>query len=255
MPGMPMSSTAAEGLWVRTHLERRGTVVCGQHVGAEATQQSAEALGRVDVVVDHEDALARDPCSRRARLLRQSTAGSWSSGRRTTNSLPDARAGAARLDGAAVQRDDAAHQRQADAETALRTAGALGLREQLEDFRQARPARMPTPLSRTDDRRPDRRAARARELDLAAVVRVLRRVVEQVAEDLREPHRIGVELERLAAEIDRQSVVPAASISGRAGLDRAADRRASRSTRCLRSSILPRVMRDTSSRSSTSRTR
>src|SRR5207237_807047 len=45
-----------------------------------------------------------------------------------------ARAGAARLDGAAVQLDEAAHQRQADAEAPLRTIERLlGLDEEVED--------------------------------------------------------------------------------------------------------------------------
>ena len=68
--------------------------------------------------------------------------GSGRPGRRTTNSLPRARAVAVGLDRAAVQLDQPLDQRQADARArpATRSSDAVHLGEQLEDARAACPA-------------------------------------------------------------------------------------------------------------------
>ena len=63
-----------------------------------------------------------------------------------------------------------------------------------------------------------------RQPDPAARLGVLGGVVQQVAEDLLQPGRVGVQPDRLAAAASTVSSWPPSSISGRARLDRAAAR-------------------------------
>ena len=105
---------------------------------------------------------------------------------------PLARARAVGLDGAAVQLDQAADHRQADAQTALGAVqGGVGLGEQVEHPRQhvGRDAR-----ARIPD--PDRRRVAfppGRQGDVPALPGELDGVVEEVADDLGQPCRVGVD--------------------------------------------------------------
>ena len=120
---------------------------------------------------------------------------------------------AVRLDAAAVHLDQPAHQRQADAQPALRAVErAVDLGEQVEDARQHLGG-MPMPVSRTR-MTASSSSALHREGDRAAFLGVLGGVVEQVAEHLGQPHRVAVDAQRLARQRDGQ-LVPFGSISGR----------------------------------------
>src|SRR6185437_339423 len=108
---------------------------------------------------------------------------------REGRALPFALAG--RGERAAVHRREAAREAQADAETAIGggAAAAIDAREHVEDAIDL--------LERDADARVDhadaRDAALARELDADALPfgRELRRVMQQVAEDLHQPHAVG----------------------------------------------------------------
>ena len=113
-------------------------------------------------------------------------------------------------------------------------------------------ASMPEPLSATSTTA-DSPSRRSRSVDLAAGRRVFGGVVQEIADHLREPGRVGVDRQRLGRDFEDKIV--------RAGLDQRpaeVDRRLAASRRsngALRNSTLPWPMRDTSSRSSISRTR
>ena len=113
-------------------------------------------------------------------------------------------------------------------------------------------AAMPIPVSRTRHQRCAVVAPRD-DADAPARVGVAHGIVEQVREHLRQAHRVGLDQQRLPAAGRRSARGAAASISGRL-VSTAAAITSARSTTPLRSSILPRVMRDTSIRSSTRRT-
>ena len=126
MPGMPMSSEH-HGRMVarRRHVERIRAAVGDVHVGAQQAQQHREAVGGVAVVVDDQD--ARD-AARRGRSCGAAGpilagASPAAIGRRTMNSLPLPETVAARLDAAAVHLDETLHQREPDAQAALRAPG------------------------------------------------------------------------------------------------------------------------------------
>ena len=112
-------------------------------------------------------------------------------------------------------------------------------------------AGMPIPLSRTETH--DLVAAplggRAR---CGPRLRVLGAVGEQVAEDLGQPGQVGVEEDRLGRQRDGQ-LVPGRLDGGRA-VSTALLTTSASGTRERRSSILLRLIRETSSRSSMSRT-
>ena len=94
-----------------------------------------------------------------------------------------------RRDRAAVQLDQAAHQRQADAEPAA--ARGRALRSPWTNRSKTRGSSsggMPTPLSRTVEHAPSASGSH-RDVDRAAGRRVLQGVVEQVGDDLLEPGR------------------------------------------------------------------
>ena len=92
----------------------------------------------------------------------------------------------------------------------------------------------------------------AGEPDRTALFGVLGRIVEQVGDYLGQPHRIGLHHERPRWEADRQLVQTGVD-ERPARLDGGAHDGAQVNS-LLASSILPRVMRDTSNRSSTRRT-
>ena len=130
---------------------------------------------------------------------------------------------AARLDVAAVHPDEVAHDRQPDAEPAARPVERrVALREEVEDEGQE--------IGRDADPRvpdPDRDAvalALRRQPDGATPRRVLGGVAQQIADDLRQTRRIGVEAHRVAGQRDRERM--AARVDARADhLDRLLDDR------------------------------
>ena len=109
------------------------------------------------------------------------------------------------------------------------------------------------PLSRTDD--DDFVAFPPRdEADPAALVRVLGGVVQEVGEHLREPHRVR-RRPAAARRAGRCRAGAGATRSAGCTVSTALATTSPISIGARRSTILPRVIRDTSSRSSTSRTR
>ena len=130
------------------------------------------------------------------------------SGSRTTNSLPRPQPVAVGLDRAAVHLDEVLHQRQADAQPALRPCGRRG-----PPGRTARRLRGSMSRGDADARVPDPEHRLAPlplrgQPDPAAFGSVyLAALVSRFADDLGQPHRVGVE---------RQPVRPAARRSARA---------------------------------------
>src|SRR5947207_13189819 len=107
------------------------------HLVPRSLQGLREHLGGIDVVVHDQDAPALMGAARWSSAL------GWTrllpgGGRQTDDELAaPPRPLAERVDGAAVQLDQAAHQREADPEAALRAIGQLiPLDEQLEHRRQ-----------------------------------------------------------------------------------------------------------------------
>ena len=130
---------------------------------------------------------------------------STSSGSRTRNSLPRPGPSLRASTVPPCMLDQAAHERQADAESALRSPRrSIDLHEHVEHLRQ-RVRRDADAVVLDADHRLAVLAARA-DRDAAAVIGVLRGVVEQVGEDLRQPHRIAADEQRLGVEIDGQLV-------------------------------------------------
>ena len=231
---------------------------CATRTGGPGATQLREHLGRVLVVVDDQNAAAgrggrtpRPPAARRARPLAV-----WAelNGTRSTNSLPFPGPSLARLDVAAVQLDQAAHDREAEAEAALRPVEGLALLHEQVEHIGSISAEMPMPVSRTRERDVRRLAPGRRPRS----GRPDRCTSPRWSAGSRRPAR--------AASDRRRRRRPAAGTSATSSLvalleaagspSRPPWRRCRRSRRArVRSSILPRVIRETSSRSSTSRTR
>ena len=159
---------------------------------------------------------------------------------------------ALRLHRAAVHLDQRLHQREADAEAVARALErAVDLREHVEEPRQASRGAMPMPLSRT---RMTASAPPAHgQLDVAAVVGELGGVVQQVAEHLGQPRRIGVEHAPGSAAASPSARGVAARSQRRGGLDRLVARRRQVDRLPAQLDLAPRDAR-MSSRSSTRRT-
>ena len=103
-----------------------------------------------------------------------------------------------RGDAAALHLDQPSHEREADAEAALRAVErALELRERLEHHRQR--ARGDAHAGVAHAEHGIATFVRQLDLDLAARVRVLRRIVDQVAEHLREAREVAADADRLSA--------------------------------------------------------
>ena len=149
-----------------------------------------------------------------------------------------------------------ARERQADAEAAL-AARVVGRpsRLNISKMRGSASGAMPMPLSRTliAHRRRPRAAPTARCAPPSCGV--LGGVVEQVGEDLREPHRIAVQPQRLGGQRDARAGGRAAWIERLAGLDGVAHDRRQLDALAPQLEACRGVMRDISSRSSTRRTR
>ena len=118
---------------------------------------------------------------------------------------PLARPVAAGLDAPAVQLDQPLDQRQADAEPALRPhQRRFRLREHLEDARQHLGGDADAVvLDRHDHVAP---LPLGTQPDAAAFLGVLGGVVEQVGEHLGQPHRVGLEVDRLRRQGDGELV-------------------------------------------------
>ena len=107
------------------------------------------------------------------------------------NSLPRPRPSLCAVDGAAVHLDDPFHERQADAEAAARaSAGAIGLPEHVEHARQH--LGMDAHAGVLHAHHGLVAFAADRDRDRLAGLAVLRAVVEQVGEHLRQPRAVAV---------------------------------------------------------------
>ena len=245
MPGRPMSSRTTSG-WNRPALagrrRRRGRV---RPRGRCSFKQACQALGGVDVVVDDQDAAGRPARAARRRGPAPGRRGGpvAGRGRRTTNSLPWPGPSLCGLDRPAVHLDQPPHERQADAQPALRPVErAVRLREQVEHARQHVRRDADAGVADADDAPAPSVSRSALSQMRPPGVGVLGRVVEQVGEHLGQPGRVAVHPDRLGGKLDRQ-----AGGRGRrsaAGWPRRpAATTAARSTGSIRRRILPRVMR------------
>ena len=217
------------------------------HLVAVQSQHLRDALGGVDVVVDHQDRGGRDAASARRRGA-SSAAARRARGSRTTNSAAPAGALAEGLHRAAVHLDQPAHQRQADAQAALRAVErSLSLHEQVEDA-PSRSARDADAVVAHDDDRLVLSGVAASVMwppaavYLAALLSRLQNTCARRVGSARQLGRRGTERELVPLRVDQRP----------AHLDRLR-RAAPSSSGCLRSSIFPWLTRETSSRSSSRR--
>ena len=133
-----MSSRQTSGLKTLATSERRRAVVGGLDLVAQVAQEIGDALGGVLVVVDDEDALAARVRGRLRADGRRGPAGRYhlercpaGRERKLDDELaPLARPVAVRRHLTAVQLDEAAHDRQAETEAALRAVERLRLLEE-----------------------------------------------------------------------------------------------------------------------------
>ena len=224
MPGRPMSSSTSVGRAPVGGVERRRPVVRDVHVVAEAAQQHRRAPSAAStVVVDDQHAQRRraapvgaPPAPAAAR--RAAGAGAAAGARRTRCPRPGPSLCARRRE-PPCSSTSAAHQREADAEAALRAVerARRPARTGRRRAAAARPA-MPTPLSRTriDDlaalaRGRRARCGRRRSVYLAALLSRLASTCDR---------RVGVGLEHSGSggSVDRQRV--AALLDAAAGSPR-----------------------------------
>ena len=250
-----MSSSTTSGRSARPPRSPASAVVRRDGLVAVELQQHRERLRAVLVVVD-------DRMRRRAAPPRgvgsRGDAGRGRArpaiGRRTTNSLPLAESRAVRLDRAAVHLHQRLHQREADAEAAVRALERRSTCVNISKTRSSCVGGMPMPLSRTRDHGLARRPRSTVSRDRAARSRVLAGVVEQVAEHLRQPRRVGVAGRSAPAGSVTVELVAQRSASGRRRPRRPARSPAPARRARVRSSRRSCVMRLMSSRSSTRRT-
>ena len=237
-------------------IDRFEAVVGGGRFVALSSQQHGQARGRVAIVVDDQDASAvvTRSCSPVAVSGLFAGALSTRTGKRTMNSLPCPRPVAAGFDAAAVHFDQPLDQGEADSQPPLRRGlRAVDLREHVEDAATCSGA-MPMPLSLTETTTSSP-STRGAEPEAPAGLRVLGGCCSA---NWRKPGpgRPGSASsdDRLLGQVDRPSDV-ARLVDERDWQDSTACATTSASsTDSRRSSMLSRVMRLTSSRSSTSRT-
>ncbi len=197
----PGGSAAATGRAPRGR-RARGHGLPGQ---LRAAAQSDSAASRLSSTTRTRGAAAH-ASGRQARELPLDVRGRAREAARRTRCPAAARRSSAATR-AAVQLHQLPHQREADAEPALRALErSIGLHEHVEDARQ-QVGEMPMPRSRTrHDRR--RRSRAGDDRDRAARLGVLRGVVQQVGEHLREPRAVGVEPDRLGRQLDARARGP-----------------------------------------------
>ena len=204
------------------------------------------------VVVDDQDATWRDAIGPRRRRRRGTSARMLHDRQPHHELAAPPFAGAARLDAAAVHLDQPAHEREPDAEAALRSLPRpVDLREHVEDAVEAVGRNARTGVLDRDHGLVI--APLDAHGDGAAGVGVFAAVVEQVAEHLSETHRVGAQVNRARtgtapATCDRTRRPTAATLPPP---DRSP---IASSSGALRSSRRLCVMRLRSRRSSTSRT-
>jgi hypothetical protein len=208
-------------------------------VRAAVAEQHHEAVGGVPIVVDHEHPVrhaigGRD--RRRCRPLDSIHDG------QPYDELGALTVGVACLDAAAVEHHQVADERQADAEPArARRVARHTLHEEIEDG--------------IDESRIDAGSGIAHRYDRVAILaagahpdvtargRVARCVVEQVREDLRETDGVGLDEERLVAQVDVESMTSALDRRAR-GFDGVAQRRAEVEGRAPELDLATRYPRD-----------
>lgn len=104
---------------------------------------------------------------------------------------------ATRLDPPAVQLDDAAREREADADAARRAPACwFDLREHFEDRRQLLPWNPDAVVAHRDDGL--LAIARGGDLDSPARVGVSRRIVDEIGEHLSKANRVAIDLQGLS---------------------------------------------------------
>ncbi len=184
--------------------QRAAPVVHHLNASAEHLQQQAHAVRGITVVIHHEDA-GQGQAGRRLGLFRRRNAALAE--RQAHRELASAAGTVARRDHApAVQLDQIAHQREADAQPALRMPSArMALRKHVENVRQ-RIGRDSGAIVVHRDHHVLTFAARAQR-DAAARCGVLGGIVEQVGEDLREAHHVRLQHDRLRGKRHRELVL------------------------------------------------
>ena len=255
-----MSSSATSGENVSSLASACGPSCATSTAWPRSTSASASAVGGVLVVVDDQHAAARrspaaDPRHHRDRARRARRTPSTAAGSGTTNSLPLPDAVAVRLDGAAVQRDQRLDDAEPEAEPAFRAVQPLPpLHEQVEHAPAAsrRGCRCRVSLTATRSRSSDGDGAR---LALTAIDRRTPCTWRRWSAGSRTPARAAVLSPSTVSPVSTSTVrwCMRCSSSGLAS-SIACPITSPRSTIERSSEILPRAMRDTSSRSSTRRT-
>ena len=125
------------------------------------------------------------------------------------NSLPRPEPVALGLDRAAVQLDQRLHQRETDAEAVARALERSVACANISNRRGKLIGGDPDAVVAHADHRLIALAL-DRQADVSALVGELARVVQQVADDLGEPRRVGVQMDRLRRQRDRELVIHAA---------------------------------------------
>ena len=206
------------------HLDRLVTVVGDAGEMPAHFEQRRQCVGSVDVVVHHQHPQARVRAAlgpgrrimgKHGRRIKHQQRQPHCESATATDSV------AASADGAAVQLDQPPHQRQADAQAALRAFHvAPDLGEHLEHRRQRRGRNSDPGVA--DGNRHLVALAPCRQCDAAARWRVLGCIVQQVADHLRHPGQIDFEQQHFVGQVDLE-LVPAGFDQRHAGLDRAGD--------------------------------
>ena len=247
----------------RRQVQRIGAVVRRAHVVSGHLQQQRNRVGRVAVVVDHEDATADRSRRGSAASAASRAAGAASASmceRQPHDELAapaDARRCAPRPCRRASRPGAAPASARCRGRPAARFERPLDLREQVEDPREHVARDADAGVAHANHGLAASCAVDASAQISAAVARCTWRRCEQVARPpARAAREIAVERSRLVAAASTVSACRL-RVDQRARWSRRRARRSSAQVDAARwrSSILPRVMRETSSRSSTSRAR
>ena len=198
-------------------VEAGRAVVRHGDVVAHDLEHHLQADRRVLVVVDdqHPDRGAGTLWRRKRRMWLGGSRGEQGEAHDELTALTEPRA--PRLHAPPVELDQPANEREPDAEPALRAVVRVrALHEEVEDPRQQIG---PDADAGVGDAEQDGVARSfGRDVDAATGLGVLDGVGEQVDEDLLEPHRVALQVERLRGQCDRQAVLPRHE-RGAAGVD------------------------------------